>query len=197
MKNCGLTLILFCLFISPIAPELQAEQEDFDWQRLLNGEILVEKIDDEQGIPGLRALFTIRATREELWGMLTDYDEFKNIYKGIDSLRVISEGENGALVEFFQATLFKRIHYVLQRNYVKAGYNLTWESVSGDMEYIRGSWEILDSPDDDLRLVIYTSSFRYGGIIPTRITRHWAMRQVRDMAENARTWIRDNRMKQT
>jgi hypothetical protein len=196
MRKSNMTFSLLCLLIYLIPADLQAEQDDIDWQHLMLGDILIVKIDNEQGIPGLRASFTVRASRMEIWEMLTEYDQFKTIYSGIDSLNVISEDENGAVVEFFQTTLFKRINYVLRRNYIKPGYNLTWECISGDMEYIRGSWDILDSPEDGTMLAIYTNFYKHGGIIPTRITRIWAMKQVRNMAENARARIRENRSKQ-
>jgi len=192
MMECRSIITLCCLLICLSGSDMQEGHGDIAWEQLMQGEILVEKTDDEQGVPGIRAMFTLRATREELWGMLTDYNHFSRIYGGIDSLRVIQEDDKGATVEFFQTTLFKKIHFVLRRNYIRTGHNLTWESISGDMDYIRGSWVILNSPDDDLKLVIYTNFFRHGGIVPTRITRFWAMGQVRTMAQNARKWIMDS-----
>jgi hypothetical protein len=170
----------------PVTPES-------DWSLLLQGEVLLEKIEDKTGLPGIRASFTMPASRYELWGMLTDYENFSRIYGGIDSLRVLSECDTGALVEFFQDVRIKKINFVLQRNYLEKGYRLTWYRVSGDMKYIQGSWDILDTPDPESRLVIYTSFFKYGGIIPARLTRNWACGEVRAMAENARSWIRENR----
>ena len=187
-----LYLSLLCLPLTRPA----AQPEDLDWNRLIQEEILVDKISDSQGLPGIRAMFTIPATRNELWGMLTDYGNFPNIYGGIDSLSLHSEDEHGASVEIYQTALLRRIRFVLQRNYVQKGYRLTWERVSGDLKYIQGSWDILDSPDENIKLVIYTSFFKYGGIVPTRLARNWAIPEVRSMAENARKWNRQQRAEQ-
>jgi hypothetical protein len=182
-------LILICIALQSI----HSGSQDMDLERLGREGILVEKVNNENGLPGIRAMFTMEASRAELWGMLTDYENFSRIYGGIDSLRIIREDPSYAIVEFYQTTLFKKIHYILQRNYVKEGYSLTWELVGGDLEYVHGSWQILETGEEAILLVTYTNYFKHGGIIPTRITRRWAMSQVRQMAENARNWIRQNR----
>ncbi len=189
LPNIALFLLLHC----PSGPGPAVPEATPDWPRLLGGEILVQKINDEKDLPGIRAMFTVAATREELWGMLTDYDNFRNIYGGFDSLRVLSEDSNGAEVEFYQSVLFWQIRYVLYRQYVQKGHRLTWERVSGDLKEVRGSWEILDSPEPGILLVTYTSYFRYGGIVPPRVSRNWAIHEVTGMVENARKWIREKR----
>ena len=183
----------YCLLLCLQGFESTVQQPEYDWQLLNQGEILVEKIKDENGLPGIRTMFTIRATNEVLWGVLTDYDNFNNIYGGIDSLHVLTEDESGARVEIYQTVLIKKIQFVLQRNYTAPGYRLTWERVSGDMKIIKGSWDILDASDEGTKLVIFTSFFKYGGIVPTRLTRNWAMKEIHTMAQNARIWVEENR----
>lgn len=182
-------ILLLCIMTLPVQDSLLAQQSGPEWDRLQENEILVGKTSDGEGLPGLRAMFLISATREELWAMLTDYNNFGRIYSGIDSLRVLHEDNAGARVEFYQSTFLKRINYILYRKYDREGYRLSWERESGDLEIIRGSWEIHETPEQDLKLVVYTSYFRYGGIVPSRLTRRWAMKEVRSMAENARAWI--------
>ena len=155
--------------------------------------ILDEKISDKNGVPGLRVCFLIQCNRQEIWGMLTDYDHFQKIYGGIDSLRVLSRDKSGARVEFYQSTFFKNLNYVLDRRYVREGYELSWRKDSGDLEIIYGSWLIEESPLPDYLLVTYTNFFRYGGIVPDKIPRNWAIKQVHITAENARQWLDENR----
>jgi hypothetical protein len=164
-----------------------------DWEELSEGQIIVNKISDSSSVPGIKASFLINASRKEVWGMLTDYENFRNIYGGIDSLRVLYEDESYCRVEFYQTTLLKKINYILARNYIREGYKLGWELESGNLEIIYGSWQIVESKDPQQLLVIYTNYFRHGGIVPSRLTRNWAMRQVRDMALNARNWLNSNR----
>jgi hypothetical protein len=182
---------LSMLFISPLQPGTLPEVPA--WDRLMQEEIIVEKIEDSLGLPGIRAMFTISASRDELWEMLTDYGNFPKIYGGIDSLSVLAEDEYSAKVEIYQTAFIRKLCYILQRNYVRRGYKLTWERISGDLKYIQGSWEILDSPDHNTKLVIYTSFFKYGGLVPTRLARNWAIPEVCGMAENARNWVRQMR----
>jgi len=202
-------VLLYWILLTPSSLlNAQAEPGDYErenmWQEtleelelvtcenLLKGEILVEKIRDSDGMPGIRAIFTISASREEIWGMLTDYENFSNIYGGIDSVLILNENEDGAWVKIFQDIRIKKIQFTLERRYLNPGHRLEWCRVSGDLKVVKGSWDILESPEDELNLVVYTSYFKYGGIIPTRLSRNWAMDEVRNMALSARLWIRDN-----
>lgn len=188
----GIFLIGF-LLISIIHLNSQVQSRNLDWERLQRGEILVAKIRDDQGIPGIQARFTISGTREELWGMLTDYVNFSQIYCGIDSVLLINENEYGARVRIYQDVKIRKLQFVLHRIYENPGYRLSWERVSGDLKMVKGSWDILDTPEDDKKLVVYTSYFKYGGMVPARLSRNWAMKEVQIMGLNARQWIRKNR----
>ena len=75
-----ISLFLCSLLLIPVLMVRgQVKSESLNWEALLSGEIRVEKIRDDQGLPGIRAMFTLPGTREELWGMLTDYENFNKI----------------------------------------------------------------------------------------------------------------------
>ena len=61
------------------------------------------------------------------------------------------------------------------------------------MKMISGSWDIFDTPEEEKKLVVYTSYFKYGGVIPPLLSRNWAMKEVEGMGMNARSWLRENR----
>ena len=96
-------------------------------------------------------------------------------------------------MRIYQDVKIGKIQFVLYRHYEKPGYRLTWDRISGDLKIVNGSWDILDSPEIKKKLVIYTSYFKYGGMVPVRLSRNWAMREVQTMGMNARRWIHDNR----
>jgi hypothetical protein len=173
-------------------PEMIATLHDTAWTALLQGEVLVEKIRDEDGMPGIRALFTVHADRDQLWGMLTDYENFSEIYNGIDSVEVLEQFTGGAIVRIYQDIRIRKIRFILERRYENPGHRLSWDRVSGDLKIVKGSWDIIDSPDENIKLVVYTSYFRYGNIIPPRLTRNWAMNEVENMVAGAREWILEN-----
>jgi hypothetical protein len=194
MKQLKIRLLFQAtLLVCAVQVQSQCNLDLAGWSKLKQDQILDEKLIDSNSVAGLRVCFLIQGNREEIWGMLTDYENFDKIYGGIDSLRVLSENKTGARVEIFQSTILKNLNYVLIRDYVKEGYHLSWIRDSGDLEIIYGSWLIEDSSYPDKLLVTYTNFFRYGGIVPDKIPRNWAIKQVRFMAENARKWLDENR----
>ena len=43
-----------------------------DWDTLFAGEVVVEKVQHADGFPGLRASFTVAASRERIWSVYVD-----------------------------------------------------------------------------------------------------------------------------
>jgi carbon monoxide dehydrogenase subunit G len=162
---------------------------DYDWDFLNSSRILIESIDDANGIPGVRATFVVQATRQEIWATLLDYNNFPGVFEGIDDMKVLDSDENGAHVEFWIDAVLRKLHYVLFRDYVEPGRRLTWKRVSGDMKDIHGSWQILDTADPDRKLVIYESFVDIGFAVVTWAIRLGAKRKAEDMANRFRGWI--------
>lgn len=167
----------------------RADEAGIDWDKLLAGTVLVDAVKNDDDIPGVRAIFTVNAPDERIWATLVDYDHFTQIFDGIDRMRVLSEDEDGARVEFWIDAVLKKYHYVLYRDYQDRPSRLSWSRVSGDMKRIEGSWEILETPEPAKRLLIYRSHVKVGGLVPTRLVRWGAMRKATDMALRLRAWI--------
>jgi hypothetical protein len=181
-------LLLFCGGILALYRPIKAAVKT-DWEALLAGEVLVEAIEGSEGLPGLRALFTVAASRERIWAVLRDYGHFSQIFAGIDTIQVLAEDTHGAIVAFWVDAILKKYHYVLYRHYEKPGWRLTWRRLSGDLERIEGSWDIRDTPHAGVHLLVYESYVKVGGIIPTPLVRLGAMQKARDMGQRLRQWI--------
>jgi ribosome-associated toxin RatA of RatAB toxin-antitoxin module len=166
-----------------------AAEVEVNWKALFDGKVLVEAVDNDEGIPGLKALFTVSASNERIWAVLLDYDNFPKIFKGIMDMRVIWEKPSGALIEFKIDAVLKNYKYTLYRHYEKKNIRITWRRVSGDMKRIEGSWQILDTPHHGIKLLIYESFVKVGGIIPTRLVRWGAKGKAREMGVRLRNWI--------
>jgi len=163
--------------------------QELDWDSLNRGQIIVEDATNIQDVHGLRAYFIVEASAERVWDVLTDYENFAEVFKGIDKVTVLSENKHGAKVEFWVSVIFKKSHYVLHRKYEKPNELLTWKRASGDLKVIEGSWEIKTLPDSENVMLIYSSFVDIGGIIPTRLVRWHAKREVSNMAERLRSWL--------
>ncbi len=166
---------------------------DFDWSRLFKGEVLVSERQNEAGVRGLRALFTVSAPREQIWATLIDYDNFPRMFPGIKALKVLERDRDGALLRFHTPVAMINYRYVLRRRYVEPGRRLTWTRISGSFKSIDGSWTIHDTPRNGVYLMAYESFVRIGTLVPVKLVVQGAKRRVRRMSEQLRTWIEADR----
>ena len=160
-----------------------------DWDTLLAGEVVVETVQHPDGFSGLRASFTVAAAQERIWAVLVDYENFPKLFPDIQKMRVLTQDQYGAQVEFWINAIVAHYHYVLSRRYDEPGRRLTWTQIAGDLKRIEGSWEIRDTPRPGVHLLVYESYVDIGGAIPTALVRLEATRKIREMGERLRHWI--------
>ena len=189
------TIVLF-IFIDLFTISLSFSQLPEDiLQRLSEGEVIVEAIEDSSGLPGASAMFQIEGTRSQIWVMLNDYETFKQMYDDIDSVRVLKEDEKGATIEIWYNATIGKFHYVLHRNYEIPEYKLSWERVSGDLKVISGGWEILDAIDKKSKILIFESYVKTGGLIPPKLVRRISMNKAEKMGVRLPEWFYENKAK--
>jgi hypothetical protein len=85
------------------------------------------------------------------------------------------------------------LHYVLYRHYIEPGRRLTWTRVDGDLERIEGTWEIRDTPQPDVYLIVFESYVKTGWLLPTSWVQGEALERTRAMGERLRAWIEAHR----
>lgn len=168
IQRTGFSLVL--LFIGLIlAPHDAAATED---------SIIIENVTNDQGIHGLRATFQLQASRKAIWALLTDYDRFKETFKGIRGIEIINEDERGARVRYTIKAWILTFDYTLQRDYVRQNELITWRRTGGDFRRILGSWMILPGPREGLHEIVYESYVDVGFLIPTALVRNRAAQEL-------------------
>jgi hypothetical protein len=165
-----------------------------DWAALFAGDVVVEAVQRPDGIPGLRASFTVAAPRERIWAVLLDYANFLKIFPDIHDIRVLTHDQQGAQVEYWVNAVVSQYHYVLYRHYDEPGRRLTWTRVAGDLKRMEGSWEICDTPRPEVQMLVYESYIDIGGVFPKALVRMEARRKAREMGERLRHWIEGHPM---
>ena len=162
---------------------------DEELSMILAGNIIVKESNNENGVPGLIAAFSVSSTRENIWNALIDYENFTKIFRGVNRLKVIRKDNNGALVEFWVDAVLSDLNYTLYRKYDIPNFKLSWSRESGDLKVIEGSWEIVDLSTDANKIIVYSSYVEVGRLIPTKLVRWGAMRKAEEMCINLREWI--------
>ena len=187
MNHLHLTL---CLLLTTLGVFVQPVfADDYDWDALGQGQVIVESVEDMKGIPGIRASFLVKAEREIIWATLIDYENFPKFFDGIDNMRVLDSDERGARVEFWVDAVVIDLNYILYRDYQHPGYLLTWKRESGDMKDIHGSWQILDTGIDGSKLLVYESFVDIGFSVVTWSIRLGAKKKAESMGHKLRDWI--------
>jgi ribosome-associated toxin RatA of RatAB toxin-antitoxin module len=182
------TILIISLLLA-FSHAIAVADAERNWHALSQGEVLVETIEKSAGFPGLRAMFVVPASRERIWDVLLDYEHFPEIFAGIDNLQVLAQDAQGATIEFWVDAVLQKYHYVVYRHYEKPGWRLTWRRLSGDLRRLEGSWEIRDTPQRGVHLLVYESYVQVGGMVPMSLVRWSAMRKAREMGQRLRQWI--------
>ena len=188
MRN-NLPVSLVVSVLLTVGPGLALAQRSIDWGRILAGEVVVDAVQKNDGLSGVRAMFAVTAAREQIWAVLLDYENFHQMFHGIEKIKVQEQHASGAQVEFWIDAVLKKYHYVLYRHYEQPGWRLTWQQIAGDLKRIEGSWEIRETPWSGVHVLIYESYVDIGGIVPRALVQGGALRRARDMGERLRQWI--------
>ncbi|MCG6873941.1 MAG: SRPBCC family protein [Betaproteobacteria bacterium] len=160
------------------------------WAALLDKRAIeVTEVSSLDGVPGVRAIFAVVASRERVWSTLVDYENFPKIFKGIDRMDVLEQDAHHAVVELWVEGEIDKLHYVLERRYDRPGHHLSWRRLSGDLERIEGGWEIRDTPRAGTVLLAYESYVEIGWFVPTPLYMWIAKRRTAEMMTAFRQWI--------
>jgi ribosome-associated toxin RatA of RatAB toxin-antitoxin module len=185
-KSILVYLLSYCLLLYSVPCMTTMANIELDWDRLFSGDIIVDAVSSRESIPGVRLIMAVKASRERIWDVLTDYQHFRSVFKDIEELKVLEQNREGAQVEFWIDAVIAKYHYILYRHYEKPQWRLTWKRVSGDMKRIEGSWEIHDTSRPGIKLLMYESYVQVGGAIPVSLLRWGAMRKARAMGVHLR-----------
>ena len=160
-----------------------------NWETLFAGDVLVDVVHRADGVAGLRSLFTVAASRERIWSVLLDYDNFPQIFHGVKRLKVLESDKHRARVEYWIDAILATYHYIALREYPEPGHKVTWMRLSGDFKRLEGSWEIQETPRPGVHMLAYESYMEVDSIIPEALIRLEAIRRTREMGEHLRRWI--------
>ena len=148
--------------------------------------IIIEDVINDQGVHGLRATFYLQASRDAIWTLLTDYDRFKETFKGIRRIEIIDQNERGARVRYTIKAWILTFEFTLQRDYVRPYELITWRRTGGDFRVISGAWMISPGPREGLHEIVYESYVDVGFLIPTKLVRNRAAQELEDTVSRIR-----------
>jgi hypothetical protein len=160
-----------------------------DWNLLFRDTVLVTPVEKEDGISGVRALFTIHAPKDSIWSTLLDYDHYPQIFDGVKKVLVLKKDSKGDLLEYTVGALLREGHYTLQRYFDSTRTTIRWERVSGDLQRLEGFWNIRRTPREGTFLIVYETYVVAGGWIPQSLVRRMVRQKTYTMGFRLRAWV--------
>ena len=159
-----------------------------NWEALDKGKIIVERVENDRGTPGLRCYLLVAGNKDRLFDKLKNPEFFKASYSNIEKMKIVRTFKNGADVEFVLNALIKKVHYVVSRRYDRDTYTVWWTKVSGDLKDIEGSWRLEPSPYEGKYLLVY-ESFVDPGVVTAGFYVLFAKMQAESNLKKLRTLL--------
>jgi ribosome-associated toxin RatA of RatAB toxin-antitoxin module len=110
---------------------------------------------------------TARATAQECFDAITDFDTYAQWNTGIEECSVLERDEQGraSLVEMVLDLKLRKLRYTLRYDYTGAPDHLSWRSVAGDVKLIDGEYTFEEIGDGTTRMT-YSVDIDPGMFVP-------------------------------
>jgi len=191
-------VLLLVSIISLPLREMQAEISPRLMDEVLDRKVVVVPIEDHNGIPGIMMVMAVNASRNRIWQVLLDYENYPNVFDGIDRIKVHKRDHDGAVVEYWSsAASLINVNYTLYRHYDKPYYKMSWHRTAGSLKRIEGSWSILDAPSShETKILVHHSFMEVGNLIPVGMLRFLALKKSKLLGHRLRKWIEKEKTKE-
>ena len=171
-ETAGILFSGFCLMLSSAVSAFDYESLDLETRdSLLKGDVVsLAKRPDESGAADKRFVTMaqlLAGTRRELWEVIHDKEDAELFVDGVLESKVIESSETEILVE--QKTQVggpKGAYHYQLRHTLTPHSRSDFKFVTGEMRDVIGSWWILDGPDEERCLVVYSLHIDPGRFAP-------------------------------
>jgi ribosome-associated toxin RatA of RatAB toxin-antitoxin module len=188
MKKILLMIAIACIL--PIYPAAQARDNDDD-----TIEVTVNRASrDDHTVFDVHAEGFVRATPQQAWKVLTDYDRLHEFVPGLIASRLVSRNGQEVILDqtgtggFF---FIKRNIHLIMRVTEAPFSSLDVAMVSGDMKHYTAHWDIVASTQDGISgtLITYTGNLEPDFSVPWLFSNGFVQSDVRKMVAGMLTEI--------
>lgn len=190
MKRFFFLLLIVC------APWMQIQaQEDGEYDRV---EVTVERMNKEgQAFFEVHANGFVRATPQDAWQVLTDYDRLHEFVPNLLSSKLISRSSQEAIVEQHGQAGFlfiRRTIHLMVRITEQPFSSIDVVLIAGDMKHYAAHWELVPSQQNSVNgtRIIYSGTMEPDFFVPPLFGRLLMQADVKKMVEATVTRINQN-----
>jgi hypothetical protein len=174
---------VFLFFENIYTDDLRVNQNVIS--RVMADEIIAVKQKNDQGVDGVKVIFSVEASKNDVWKTITDYNNFYDIFGDL-KLKLIQEDDKGAMV---QASLLI-FNYILYHDYSIPGEKLIWSRKSGDLKTVTGSWSIITTGNKEIQIIVYESYIDAGNSIFNAMAHANSVNRGKDTAKKLKKYLK-------
>lgn len=171
-------ILLSALFI--VNPSFAQEKLKY------GGEPIIKEILDKNNIATTEVTFLVKGTPEEVWKVLTDYNNYPKFMPSMEKFVVKTKTERFSIVHVkLESPPLIDISYDLRRVYDKHNWTISFKKIDGKIKDIEGSWK-LDEYGSKYTKLIYRSHIDIGIPVPKFILDSLSKNGLHKIAENVK-----------
>lgn len=141
------------------------------------------------GLDGVRATFWIAAPVAATLELLWDVEQFRRVFPEIRSVRVLRRTARELDVEFGVDAVLAEVKYTLRRTLDPEAAAIRWMEIGGDLEHVRGSWQVHPTETAGVSKVVYESYVSVANFIPESLYRDLAIGKLNALAQRVRALV--------
>jgi ribosome-associated toxin RatA of RatAB toxin-antitoxin module len=153
------------------------------------GKPIIKEILDKDNIATTEVTFLVKARPEEVWKVLTDYDNYTKFMPSMEEFKVKTRTDKFSIVHVkLESPPLIDISYDLRRVYDKDNWTIKFKKIDGKIKDIEGGWKIEEYKGIYSKLT-YTSRIDFGIPVPKFILDNLSRNGLHKLAENVRKRI--------
>ncbi|GIW21602.1 MAG: hypothetical protein KatS3mg068_0609 [Candidatus Sericytochromatia bacterium] len=176
MKKYFILLTLLIL-INPVIAEEKLKY---------GGQPIIKEVLDKNNIATTEVTFLVKAKPEEVWKVLTDYDNYTKFMPAMEEFKVKTRTDKFSIVHVkLESPPLIDISYDLRRVYDKENWTINFKKIDGKIKDIEGGWK-LEKYKDIYTKLTYRSRIDFGLPVPKFILDNLSRNGLYKLADNVR-----------
>ncbi len=179
VKINALFTIVFLLLHTSIAitdsGTLSRKMSASNKEKLLNGDVIIALADLEDKIVGVTGTIFIGCQPQDVWSVLTDYDNLHRFIPKMLRSEVLEEKGNEKIIKQIGRTgisIFQKTARIKMKVHEEYLQRINFEKVSGDFKVFRGEWLLEYDPETTGTLLTYQAEIKPKFFAPQAFIRH-------------------------
>lgn len=138
------------------------------------------------GMLGVEAVFDVEAKPSEVLDVVWNVKRFQETFPDVQKLEVLERKSHELVLRAEVDAVLATVQYTMRRTFEPDAGRVRWVELGGDLERVRGSWEVTPLAEGRQSRVTYRSFVVVSTWIPETVYRELALRKIHEMIDRIR-----------